>query len=643
MQFYHPSYLYFLFLLIIPIIVHFFQLRKFKKQAFTNVAFLKSVQIQARKSSVIKKWLILLTRLLALAALVVAFAQPFIPQSKEALKPQENVIYLDNSYSMQMPGKQGSLLKGAVQQLLDKVPDDQSISLFTNDQSFRNTTLDEIKNDLLKLDYSSKSMRFKTALFKADQLFSREKQTHQNFIALSDFQQQNLKKLPGGENDFKTYTVQLTPESLANFSVDSLSVDQKNSGNYELSIEVSSNKKTKRQIPVSAYDSDKLLAKSSAVFDDEKETELSFNLEKSTLKNGRIELQDEGLEFDNTLYFNLQPPAKLNVVSVNQSDDQFLKKIFQDSEEFSYRNFKAGQVDYNALEDADFIVLNELKKMPSGLQNLLQQQRENGGTIGLIPNAGADLSNYNSFLTQMNAPQFDEKQERSLKISAINFDHPLFNGVFNSRVTNFQYPDVELYFPVRARSSAVLRYNNKACFLYGDNGFYAFSAPLEKSNSNFKRSPLIVPVFYNMARQSLKTPQPYFTLSAKNQFDVRADLGKDQVLHLKKGPEDYIPQQRKFNAKVRVTAQNIPKEAGNYKLTQNDKVLRSLSFNHNRDENKLSYGQIEKAEQFTAKENIAQLFSDLKNKNEIDELWKWFVIFALSCLVIEMLLLKFLK
>ena len=77
MQFKHPEILYFLFLLIIPIIVHLFQLRRFKKEYFTNVRFLKEISIQTRKSSKIKKWLLLTTRLLLLALLILAFAQPF--------------------------------------------------------------------------------------------------------------------------------------------------------------------------------------------------------------------------------------------------------------------------------------------------------------------------------------------------------------------------------------------------------------------------------------------------------------------------------------------------------------------------------------------------------------------------------------
>ena len=45
MQFKHPEILYALFLLVIPILIHLFQLRKFKTEAFTNVAFLKNLKL----------------------------------------------------------------------------------------------------------------------------------------------------------------------------------------------------------------------------------------------------------------------------------------------------------------------------------------------------------------------------------------------------------------------------------------------------------------------------------------------------------------------------------------------------------------------------------------------------------------------
>ena len=74
MQFKHPEILYFLFLLVIPILVHLFQLRKFKTEYFTNVKFLKELVVQTRKSSKIKKYLLLATRLLLLTFLIIALS-----------------------------------------------------------------------------------------------------------------------------------------------------------------------------------------------------------------------------------------------------------------------------------------------------------------------------------------------------------------------------------------------------------------------------------------------------------------------------------------------------------------------------------------------------------------------------------------
>ena len=77
MLFKHPELLWALFLLIIPIFIHLFQLRKFKKTPFTNVKFLQKVVSESRRSNTLKKWLLLVTRMLLFTALILAFAQPF--------------------------------------------------------------------------------------------------------------------------------------------------------------------------------------------------------------------------------------------------------------------------------------------------------------------------------------------------------------------------------------------------------------------------------------------------------------------------------------------------------------------------------------------------------------------------------------
>lgn len=175
MQFKYPEVLYALFLLLIPILVHLFQLRRFEKTAFTNVKFLQNVILQTRKSSQLKKWLILCTRLLALAALVFAFAQPYFANRDIVKTEKETVIYLDNSFSMETKGEKGALLKRAVQELLNTVPENEEISIFTNTETFKNTTIKSIRNELLQLEYSHQQEAIPSVILKGRKLFSKQK------------------------------------------------------------------------------------------------------------------------------------------------------------------------------------------------------------------------------------------------------------------------------------------------------------------------------------------------------------------------------------------------------------------------------------------------------------------------------------
>ncbi len=110
MQFKNPEILYFLFLLIIPILIHLFQLQRFQKIAFTNVKLLKEIKQQTRKSSQLKKILILITRLLLFTSLIFAFSQPFLIKNNNYLN-LETLIYLDNSFSMKAKEKKESFFK----------------------------------------------------------------------------------------------------------------------------------------------------------------------------------------------------------------------------------------------------------------------------------------------------------------------------------------------------------------------------------------------------------------------------------------------------------------------------------------------------------------------------------------------------
>ena len=151
MQFLHPEFFYALFALLVPIFIHLFQLRRFKVQEFTNVALLQKIRLQTRKSSQLKKWLILMLRLLAIGCIIIAFSQPYLSNYSVQDKPSETVIYLDNSFSMQAAGPKGVLLRRAVQDVIAGFDDAEKITVFTNDKRYNSSRIKDLKTELLAL------------------------------------------------------------------------------------------------------------------------------------------------------------------------------------------------------------------------------------------------------------------------------------------------------------------------------------------------------------------------------------------------------------------------------------------------------------------------------------------------------------
>ena len=165
--------------------------------------------------------MILCTRLLALAALVIAFAQPYFANRDIVKTENETVIYLDNSFSMQTKGEKGDLLKRAVQELLNTVPEDEEISIFTNTETYKNTTIKSIRNELLQLDYSNNQEAIPAVILKGRKLFSKQQNSVKNLILISDFQQQEQLSVQN-DSTFTTNYIQLKPANANNIALDSL-------------------------------------------------------------------------------------------------------------------------------------------------------------------------------------------------------------------------------------------------------------------------------------------------------------------------------------------------------------------------------------------------------------------------------------
>ncbi|RAJ07048.1 BatA domain-containing protein [Arenibacter echinorum] len=640
MLFKHPELLWALLLLLIPIFIHLFQLRRFKKTPFTNVKILKKVVAESRKSNSLKKWLLLFTRLLLLTALIVAFAQPFIP-GKSALKSNEIVIYLDNSLSMQAKMGTATLLENMVQGILKSVPEENIFTLFTNDKIFREVRIGDIKNDLLALLYSKNQLQLKEINLKARTLFSEAEGTRKDLVLISDFQKSINSPTTDSLPDINRHLVKLIPENLVNISIDTVFINTISSENLDLKSILSTNTELDNT-PVSLYNGEKLIAKTSVTFNKNKKGEVIFTIPANELINGEIVITDAGLNYDNQLYFNLAKQDKIKVLSIGDADSDYLKRIF-DEEVFQYSNLNLKSLNYSLLESQNLIILNELNSVPIALQNALQAFKNNGGSLVIVPSGQANLENYNSFLIGLSNTMLISSVVEERKISQIAFAHPLYKNVFEKEVTNFQYPSVNSFYSIKSAMPKILSYQSGDPFLVGENGTYLFTASISKENSNILNSPLIVPTLYNMGMASLKIPKIYEMIGGKTTVDIPVNLTKDRILKVSQKDFEFIPFQQSFTNKTTLTFDDYPEVSGIYDITDEGKIVKYISFNFPRTESQLQYMNLDELNASSKNDNVAALFQNIEKDNSINELWKWFVILALAFIFIEVLIQKFLK
>lgn len=641
MLFKHPEFLYALFALIIPILVHLFQLRRFKKVYFTNVQLLKSIETQTRKSSQIKKWLTLIARLLTLAAIILAFAQPFFASEDLVNKKKETAIYLDNSFSMQAKGSNGPLLKRAIQDLLTTISEDEVFSLFTNTETFKNVTKKDIQNDLLQLEYSSSQLPYNAAYLKAKQLLSTTPETVKRVVMISDFQQKDEPFALPTDSSTKTNLVQLQPISRQNIAIDSLYLSKNTNNELILTVRLSNTDSNVKNTSISLYNEDKLMAKTIISIPKNGNTSTEFRLEENIKINGRVIIEDPSLTFDNSRYFTINTPEKIKVLAINEANFSFIKNIFT-PDEFILINTPLNSLNYNDITNSNLIIINEIKDIPISLINTLNSFADQGGTTCFIPSVEGNLASYQQFITGYSTESLLEKITHEKKITTINFSHPLYKGVFDKIITNFQYPKANSYYKSNS-NNAILSFENNSPFLYKTNSVYIFTAAINTDNSNFKNSPLIVPTLYNIGKQSLQLSDISYIIGQTNTYDVPISLEQDGILSLISDQESSIPLQQSFATKVRITTDETPTKSGIYDLKNKDQLIRNVSYNYNTTESNLQYYNLNTNSKYEVSNSVASLFDLIKEETSINELWKRFIIFALLFLLIEILLLKFLK
>ena len=647
MKFENPNILYAFLLLLIPIIIHLVRWKKYKTVLFTNVQLLQEVEIKSRKSKQLKELLVLLLRLLAFSFLILAFAKAYIPSknTQNQTKKIQNIIFLDNSLSLSAPHNNINLWQEFLQDLQQNIPQEQNLTLVTNDKNYIDIKGENLKKTLDRLVFSNKITQHRKVLKKLN-LLTKNSQNKTEIIYLTDLQnvenEQLTDSLLQSTNTYHFYIKQVP--DLPNISVDSLWIAAKDTENYHFNIQISATHKL-LESPVSVRHGDNVLWQSFVKFKDSLSQTMSFDLP-VTNKNiaAYVQISDQGFQFDNKLFFAINNAPKIKILIIGQKIPEYLKKIYT-PDEFEVKIKNYNQLNVSKINDYDLIVLNKLSDDQIPV-NALQKYISQYGNLLILPRMDQP-DGFGKMLSKFKIHTQIHVDTNRVLLTGINFDHPVFKGVFLKKTRNFAYPYVKKHFRFSPSGQWLYQLNDHSNLMqiYKRKGnIFVLNTDLENNNSNLtSAASLIVPLFYQIAQTNNHNKALYYILGQENRWNIKTTLQPDLSLHLQNRQTDFIPVQQNQNGQIMVTTDELPQQAGIYEIMYNRQKIGNVAYNYNRKENKLSFLSLPQQQNIHKISNLKSLISAQEKAQENQYLWKWFIALALLFLILEMLVIKFWK
>ncbi len=667
----NPHLLYALFAIAIPILIHLFNFRKHKTIYFSSIRFLKEIKEENRKKSELKNLLILLSRILAIIFLVLAFAKPYIPVNNTKIS-NDIFLYIDNSQSMDVDFGEGNLLNSAKNKAIEisqSYPSENNFYLITNDfdpKHISSYTPDAIKLQIEKIASSSKQRSITDIISRSSSIVSNN--SHLYFI--SDFQKNSLKidDLKGYEIKNKISLIPIVNKNTSNISIDSLFTEgpiftSDNEVAIHVVIRNTSTKNIKDEVLFLYLDNkQKSQQYINLLAEETKEIVFKFLTSNNRFINGEIRTEDSPITFDNNLFFTLTKSEKINVTAINSGGENtaFNALFGNDTALFNFTSLKLENINHNALSKQDFIILNGVTELSSGLLSTLLSFTNNGGSLLVVP--APDLTNFNTFNILLNSLAINiitSNTESELKINQFSTKHPIYKNVFTQALDKANYPiSSRAYFLNNKKiSTQIIGFANKQDFLSAytlEKGtIYQFSSPLDNSYNNFTKHALFVPTLINMATSSILVNTPYYSIGSDKEISVNYTNTPTDIPHIKGNNIDIIPTLINKNGKQLLNPQNQITKNGIYSILNNNELVDKIAFNYNTSESIISSLTSDELEDFIAKNNIENttvistentgLKTIIKEQEIGKEYWKIALLLSLLFFAFEILLIKMIK
>ena len=673
MKFANPLFLIAISAILIPIIIHLFNFRRYKTVYFSNVRMLEEVLLKTKKESRLQQYIVLALRILAIAALVFAFAQPYFPKQNVNVANGNVVsVFVDNSFSMDANSKDGNLLFEAVEaakNVVNAFAYSDDFILTTHDFSAKQSHIlnkDEILSMLDDIQTSphSRTMPEIAAFIQNTASYSKKNNRINYFI--SDFQKNSFDgSVFANDTSSVNFLIPIEVKHTDNVSVDScwfltpvFNVGQQ----VTLTVRIHNYGTTDvNKLPVKLYvnNEQKALAAVDVKAESYADYQMNYTITEDGIQCGVVRIEDAPITFDDELFFVYQVATANNVVVVKSKDNRYLKAMYGMDSLFVYQEMPERQVNYSQFKQCNLLVLDQLKEVSSGLSSEIEKYVSGGGALLVFPGEEMNLSSMNAMLSAMEVGHYGEMLQRNMKVGTINYESVYFSDAVQKSSEKVTMPQLTRYFPILSPSSVtasepVMLLEDGSPFLmvypYGQGRVMLSAVPLDDNFGDAHRNALFFVPLHNVAIMNVKQSRLYNTIGADEYAVVSNKSTSAEKVYTVKAQDktfDFIPEQRLSGNEVMLYFHSQIDKAGLYDVFLDDVKITSLAFNFNRAESDMDYYDAEELKSMGGDRlqlidaRTKDLTKDISDSFNGTPLWRYFVLFALLCIIAEICVLRF--
>jgi hypothetical protein len=283
----------------------------------------------------------------------------------------------------------------------------------------------------------------------------------------------------------------------------------------------------------------------------------------------------------------------------------------------------------------------------------------NGGNLSVFIPLDADLQSYQQFLQSLGTDYPVQLKKQQLKADQLNNNHPFFKDIFDQFPKNPDLPVAASFFTasslVRTTKQVLIagqgNENLLSVYQIQKGKVYLNFLPLEIEASNFSRHALFLPILFKMAFLEANSPSLFQVIGQNAEVSINTlEIAETETLKLKNKEIEIIPELRKKVTGTSLYFADQIKKAGFYELFRQDNLLAVLAFNENRNESLMQFYKPEElvkmlgiSTQNILKSTEAPIQQQIKEVNLGLSLWKLCLILSIIFLIVEILLIRFLK